>query len=108
MNILALIVDLRKKGFWLIPRGDKLAVGPASKLTPELEELIRTYKSEILRLLRVSVLADAAPTVLHQQAPDPCPECGQRLWWISRHYVRICQTCFPPPSPEAVLEWLKP
>ena len=43
MDILALIADLQRQGFQLTPRGDKLAVSPASKLTPELTELLKAY-----------------------------------------------------------------
>ncbi|MBI3302772.1 MAG: hypothetical protein HYZ72_11965 [Deltaproteobacteria bacterium] len=108
MDILALIADLRRQGFQLTPQGDKLAVSPASKLTPELTELLRAYKPEILRLLRSGLLPERKPTVLHHQDPDPCPACGQRLWWINSYYTRVCQTCHPASSPEVVLEWLRP
>jgi hypothetical protein len=108
MDILALIANLRRQGFQLTPRGDKLAVSPASKLTPELTELLRTYKPEILRLLRSGLLPKAGPTVLHHQDPEPCSACGQKVWWISPHYARVCQTCHPASSPESVLDWLRP
>jgi hypothetical protein len=108
MNILALITELMRRGFQLSPRGDKLAVTPASKLTPELMEILKTYKPEILRLLRSGLLPIGKPTVLYHQDPDPCACCGQRFWWINSYYVRVCQTCHPASSPEMVLEWLGP
>ena len=57
MNILALIAELVRRGFQLSPRGDKLAVAPASKLTPEITEILKTYKPEILRLLRSGLVS---------------------------------------------------
>lgn len=109
MNILALIASLRRQGFQLTPRGDKLAVSPASKLTPELTELLRAYKPEILRLLRSGLLPPKKElTVLYQQDPDPCPSCGQRVWWINSFYTKVCHTCHPALSPEVVMEWLRP
>jgi hypothetical protein len=108
MDVLALITDLVRQGFQLTPRGDKLAIAPASKLTPELTEMLKAYKSEILRLLRTGLLSKKEPILLHHQDPDPCPHCGQKLWWIDRSYVAVCQTCYPASSPEVVLEWLGP
>jgi TubC N-terminal docking domain len=108
MDILALIADLMRQGFQFTPRGDKLAVSPASKLTPELMEILKAYKPEILRLLRSGRLPKQGPTVLYHQDPDPCPRCEQRLWWINSYYSRVCQTCYPASSPEVVLEWLGP
>ena len=109
MDILALIADLQRQGFQLTPRGDKLAVSPASKLTPELTELLKAYKPEILRLLRSGLTAmKKQPTVVHHQDPDPCPKCGQNVWWITPYYSRLCQACYPAPSLDVVLEWMKP
>jgi hypothetical protein len=109
MDILALIASLRRQGFQLTARGDKLAVSPASKLTPELTELLRAYKPEILKILRSGLLPPKKePTVLHQQDPDPCPSCGQRIWWVTPYYTRVCQTCHPASSAEMVLEWIRP
>jgi len=85
MNILALIAELIRRGFQLTPRGEQLAVAPASKLTPELTEILKTYKPEILRLLRSGVLSEREPTVLYYQDPDPCSRCGQQLWWINSY-----------------------
>jgi hypothetical protein len=109
MDVLTLIANLRKQGFQLTPRGDKLAVSPASKLTPELTELLKAYKPEILRLLRSGlVAAKKEPTVLHHQDPEPCPQCGRKVWWITPYYVRLCHSCHPAPSRDVVLEWMKP
>jgi hypothetical protein len=109
MDILALIAELRRQGFQLTPRGDKLAVSPASKLTPELTELLKEYKPEILRLLRSGLTsAKKEPVVVHQQDPDPCPTCGKNVWWITPHYSALCHSCHPAPSLDVVLEWMKP
>lgn len=109
MDILALIANLRRQGFQLTPRGDKLAVSPASKLTPELTELLKAYKPEILRLLRAGLVpAKKEATVLHHQDPEPCGKCGQNVWWITPYYSRVCHSCYPAPSRDVVLEWMKP
>lgn len=108
MDILALIAELQQQGFQLTPRGDKLAVSPASQLTPELTEVLKAYKPEILRFLRSGLLGKTEPVVLHQQDPDPCPSCGQQLWWINPYYTRVCHTCHPASAPEMVLEWMAP
>jgi hypothetical protein len=108
MDIRTLLIDLIRRGFQLIPRGDKLAVSPASKLTPELTELLKAYKPEILKLLRSGPLVEDDHAVLHHQDPAPCPRCGQRLWWVNVYYSPVCDTCHPAPSPEVVLEWLRP
>ncbi|MEW6298851.1 MAG: hypothetical protein AB1671_14120 [Thermodesulfobacteriota bacterium] len=109
INVRTLVTDLIRQGFQLIPRGnDALAVSPASRVTPELMELLRAYKPEILRLLRSGVIAEKDPAVLYHQDPEPCPQCGQQLWWVNIYYSRICDTCYPASSPEIVLEWLRP
>jgi hypothetical protein len=35
---------------------------------------------------------------------DPCPWCGRRDWWRSRHGVFVCRACHPPVAPELVEE----
>ena len=108
MNIDALISDLKRRGFQLTPRGDKLAVAPASKLTPELTALLKAHKSEILRSLRMAHVTKQEYTVVHHTDPDPCPRCGQRVWWINPQYIPVCHTCHPSSTADHVKEWLKP
>jgi hypothetical protein len=108
MDIPALIAALKRQGFQLMPRGDKLAVSPASKLTPELTEILRTYKNEILKLLRSASMPARELSVVHHQDPDPCQHCGQRVWWVNPYYVPVCQNCHPASSPEMIVEWLRP
>ena len=108
MNIDALISDLKRRGFQLTPRRDKLAVAPASKLTPELTSLLKAHKSEILRILRMAHVTKQEYTVIHHVDPDPCPRCGQRVWWINPQCVPVCHTCHPSSTAAHVKEWLKP
>jgi hypothetical protein len=108
IDVRALIADLIRQGFQLVPQGDTLAVSPANRVTPELATLLRTYKPEILRLLRSGTTGAKDPAVLYYQDPAPCPHCGQRLWWINIYYSPVCDTCYPASSPEMVLEWLRP
>ena len=66
MTTAALLSDLQRQGFILIPLPeDKLAVKPAETLTDALREALRQHKGELLALLS-------------QPAPSwPCPHCGQ-------------------------------
>ncbi len=50
-NAAEFLVTLRAAGFTLVPRGEFLEVRPASKLTDDLRQVIRTHKAELLRLL---------------------------------------------------------
>lgn len=108
IDVRALVTDLIRQGFQFVPRGDKLAISPASKLTPELMELLKAYKPQILELLRSGTMVEKDPALLYHRDPDPCPQCGQQLWWINIYYSRVCDTCYPASSPAVVLEWLKP
>ena len=109
MDIVALIANLRRQGFQLTPRGDKLAVSPASKLTPELTDLLKAYKPEILRLLRAGLVpTKKEAVVLHHQDPASCPKCGKNVWWVTPYYTPVCHSCYPAPSRDVVLEWMRP
>ena len=108
MDVKAFIADLQRRGFLLVPRGDKLSVAPAKELTPRLEALLRAYKQDILRYLRTGSMSKPQDTVVHHQTPAVCPKCGQNVWWISLHYTRGCLTCHPTVNPEYIIEFWKP
>ena len=50
-TVAALLADLRARGVTLEPRGDRLAVRPASQLTPEDRAALQKHKPEVLALL---------------------------------------------------------
>ncbi len=52
MQAQALLSTLGEKGITVRHDGDQLAVGPKSRLTPELREELRDHKLELLTLLR--------------------------------------------------------
>jgi TubC N-terminal docking domain len=64
MTAMELLTDLHRQGFILIPLPEgKLAVKPVEKLTDELRETIRRYKTEVLALLsQRSVPSSASPS----------------------------------------------
>jgi hypothetical protein len=47
-----LVADLRSRGVTLEPRGERLAVRPADRVTPDELEVLRQRKAEVLALLR--------------------------------------------------------
>jgi hypothetical protein len=53
MNAAALVAQARSLGITIGIDGDELVVRPASKLTPDLRNLLRGAKPELLELLRV-------------------------------------------------------
>lgn len=63
MTLAALVADLRAKGVTLEPRGDKLAVRPVSRLTPDELESLRRHKAEVFSLLRAGSAASRRPWV---------------------------------------------
>lgn len=64
MKAITIITEARRWGLRLEPRGDKLAVIPGSKCPPELAELLREHKAEVLSYLEA--WADRLP---EDQAP---------------------------------------
>lgn len=94
------LTDLKRQGFTLTPDGDCLRVSPGSRLTPELRQVIRERKQELLSLL-------AAKEIFFQH-PGSCPTCRGKVWWVNVCHVRICATCHPPAADSLVLEWIKP
>lgn len=108
MDVKAFITDLQRRGFLLVPRGDKLSVAPAKDLTPRLEALLRAYKQDILRCLRTGAISKPNDIVVHHQDPEACPRCGQQVWWISLQYTRGCLTCHPTVNPDYIIEFWNP
>jgi hypothetical protein len=108
MDVKAFIAHLQRRGFLLVPRGDKLSVAPAKELTPHLEALLRAYKQDILRFLRTGKDTKQQAMVVHHQDPEACPACGQNVWWISVQHSRGCLTCYPTVDPNFIIEFWKP
>jgi len=109
MDVKAFITDLQRRGFLLVPRGDKLSVAPAKELTPQLEAQLRAYKQDILHFLRTGAQTDTPKDVVeYHQDPESCPTCGQDVWWISTQHTRGCLTCYPTVDPKYIMEFWKP
>jgi len=73
MTAAHVLAEMRRAGVVLIADGDKLRLrAPAAVLTPELRELARTHKTELLGVLSGPVGATAAP--VHTA---PCSVCGR-------------------------------
>ncbi len=69
-----LLVELRAEGFRLTAEGDRLVVRPASKLTPELREVVAAAKPELLAL------------VLDPDGRVTCTDCTHaRSGWCANH-----------------------
>jgi hypothetical protein len=51
MNVQSIIGEFGRREILLVPDGDGLIVEPASKLTDQDRQLIRQYKTELLRVL---------------------------------------------------------
>jgi hypothetical protein len=54
MNAVALLVDLRKAGVRIEPRGAHIHLSAASEPPPDLLQRVRVAKADLLRLLRVT------------------------------------------------------
>lgn len=113
MTVFELLTDLQRQGFSLRPLpGDKLEVGPASKLTPKLREELRQRKAELLELLRPGIKAydvvEVFPgaEILYTTPPASCRTCGGQTWWVNFYNWPLCGTCFPPSLPGMVKEWV--
>ncbi|OGB92207.1 MAG: hypothetical protein A2Z31_00040 [candidate division NC10 bacterium RBG_16_65_8] len=76
MTAQALLEQLERNGLKVAARGDKLLVAPRGGLTPEVRNLLRQWKAEILALLQKPV---AAPTEILPTLRDE--EALYRLWW---------------------------
>ena len=72
MRVAVLVETLRARGVTLEPRGDKLRVVPASAVTPEEVEALRSSKAEVLALLNAARARNAMPA----EAPRPTPAAG--------------------------------
>lgn len=76
MTAEALLEQLERSGLKIKASGDKLLVAPRGGLTPEVRDLLRQRKREILALLQKPV---AAPTEMLPTLADE--EALYRLWW---------------------------
>lgn len=95
MNAIALLEDLTRQGFRLEHRGDKLAVVPGSKVTPELRALLLHHKADILAALAQVVTpasqdqSRAAPMDACSPWPATLPGLGTRTMGA----FTVCLAC---------------
>lgn len=103
MTPAALIADLRARGVTLEPRGDKLAVRPADRLTAEELDTLRVLKAEVLVLLTTCPAFEPVTVRGGDYAhpwPDALPALGPRRMGA---FTR-CQGCNPDGEPAARTE----
>lgn len=102
MSAAGVLSVLRRRRFSLEPAGDRLAVRPASALTPALRVAIRTYKREILELLAAEgelCVFCALPVATGDLLC--CPEHRARLGYPAADGWRcICTSTYRRPRPE--------
>jgi hypothetical protein len=84
----------------LLPDGDRLRYRPRSALTPELAERLKTHRDDLLEVLGPKESPDDAATAPAWEdcldPPDPCPNCGGRLYWWNLLGNHRCLVCDPP------------
>jgi hypothetical protein len=92
-----LLDELRRRGFRLASEAGRLAVQPASQLTPELRAAITAHRAELLDLLGQPPVPAAAPgvpvTPLRHEYRLPCA-CPAAVCW--RCCNRPCEVCGKP------------
>ena len=92
-----LAADLRRRGFRLDVRGDRLHVSPADRLTPADVEAIRAHRDTLLAGIErdAAVLAASGPAAARRRLMDDegfplCPDCGGRALGDG---MRTCPAC---------------
>jgi hypothetical protein len=71
MDAATLLADLRAAGFALSVSGDRLDVGPGSKLTVQQTDAIRQHRDELFALVRGDLASLAADTPAGPKARWP-------------------------------------
>jgi hypothetical protein len=95
-----LLTDLARQGFSLTPEGGGIRVRPASRLSEDLREAIRTHKDELLAQL--AGLPPSTPAV----ASGRCPGCRGPL--DDKVGCRCCPprpTTWPDPDGAELVAW---
>ena len=82
-----LLAELQARGVTLEPRGEKLAVRPVSKLTPQEMETLKAYKTEIMAILTLPTTA-TLPGVRSWVHPWPVSLPG-----LGRYRVETFEVC---------------
>ncbi|HKI36280.1 MAG TPA: hypothetical protein VKA46_30765 [Gemmataceae bacterium] len=84
MTTTELLAELACQGFSLTPDGDGIRVTPASRLTAELREAIKTHKAELLALLEGREEPDTALAWDQAEAERLLAELRDRLARLER------------------------
>lgn len=92
MSVTELLADLKARGFTLTPDRDRLRVSPASRLTPELRQVLIEHKAVILAYLR--------------QAEKYPPLSSEEREFLSQHARNLPWE--ESPGWEALQEWFAP
>jgi hypothetical protein len=104
MTAEGLVERLGQLGIYLGVDGASLWAEPARRLTPDLQEAIRTHKSALLMLLNAANDPPVAGRLIRRVAGG-CGWCGGTRFWRSQWKV-TCARCYPPANPASVVEWL--
>jgi predicted RNA-binding Zn-ribbon protein involved in translation (DUF1610 family) len=92
MNAAAVLAELRRRGFTVAAHNGRLRVGPAVRLTREIDSLISEHRGEILELLAAEA-----------RGPRKCETCGDVITdqnyseWTRYHCRKL--RCAPGASP---------
>ncbi len=106
MNAADILADFFALGVRLRADAEGLRFdAPPGVMSPERLFLLRTYKREVLDLLRwfQAAAVESSPGV-----EGTCPACSGLRRWRSIHGVTGCATCYPPAAPELVAAWIEP
>jgi hypothetical protein len=97
MSAAQLLADLARLNVRLEVHGDRLRFHPRSAMTPELLDLMKAHKAELLVLLRPK-RRDVAPRAAPPTQARPICRCGSTTWVdVPIHYGqsarRDCAAC---------------
>ena len=97
MTALELLESLQQNGIELTAAGDKLRYRPKSAVPPELVEVMRSHKAELLALINARDWQLGDP-IEWDAEPEPidCEKCQRFDCWWDATGRRRCLTCDPP------------
>jgi hypothetical protein len=132
MSLSELLAELEARGVRpILTRGKLRLRGPGDRLTPELIERVRRYRTELLGYLGVQLTPEPAcsplvsatalrkcgalicktcsaqgPTPHRSSCPDDYSPCGCRWFWMSRYRAMKCVACATPFDLASVEGWV--
>jgi hypothetical protein len=110
-----IVNELESAGIRLSARDGKIKLrGPSEQISkPEIAELVREHKPEIIAFLSGGSEPQPEPArenPAHEPTPEAptkrCYSCRSYIFWKSVHGAVICAACHPPANRQLVKEWL--